>query len=101
MGTLDPARLSDAELAACLRELGRRSFARRVRVDRVCVECGRELTGVLPTRRTCGDACRKRRERRKKAPGKRADRRLRDPWVVLEERLRRKGWLPDVDRGAP
>ena len=91
---LDPATLSDEELLACLREAGRRNAARRLRRDAACAVCGVALANVTTRRRCCSARCRAIKAERQGRERRRPERRGRDPLVVLEERLHRKGWLP-------
>ena len=97
---LDPATLSDEELLACLREAGRRYAARRLRHDTACVVCGAALANVTTRRQCCSARCRAIKAEWQGQERRRSGRRGRDPLVVLEERYRRMGWLPDVDGGG-
>ena len=96
----DPSVLTYEELVECIRELGRRGSARRARADIICSECGTLMRDTLAYRITCGDRCRQRRRARLQKPVKRAERLARDPQVILEEQLRRRGWLPDLTEGS-
>jgi hypothetical protein len=62
----------------------------------VCRTCGTVRTGVTTRRKFCRPYCKRLAQVAREKQARKA-RLLRDPQVKLEERLRRKGWLPEID----